>query len=188
MKKNAVKGTVGYLNGKKRLSALYTILLFVVALSLFFAGYAVTGTEQNLLTIFAVLGLLPACKSIITTFMYVKAKGTEGEFVKKHDALLNNCLHSYDLVFTTYERSYNVPYLVIRSGNVCGLSVDTKKDMSPLEKHIETCLAKEKHHANIVIFKKEEEFLHRVEQLSKLEDKEPESDMDIQRILYDITL
>ena len=61
----AVKGTFGYLEKKKRNAILWTILCFGISLAVFLAGYLTTGTRKNLLTVVAVLGCLPACKSIV---------------------------------------------------------------------------------------------------------------------------
>lgn len=62
---DAYKGTSGYLRTQKNYEILRTVLYFAISLSLFIAGRVTTGSRENLLTIVAVLGGLPACKSLV---------------------------------------------------------------------------------------------------------------------------
>lgn len=182
------KGSFGYIRNKRFQTTAWTILMFAASLSLFFAGFAATGTKKNLLTVVAVLGILPASKSAVSAFMYIKAKECSPEWKDKFGSLLEQCIPCYDMVFTTYEKSYNVPCLAICAGNVCGLTADKNKDLKELEKHIASCLKKEGHHANVVIFEKEDSFLERLSQMARLEEKETQKDAEIERILFEITL
>ena len=189
MKKKVTKGSYEYLKNRKVQTVLWTVLLFTVSATLFITGFVTTGTKKNLLTIVAVLGVLPATRSFVTSFMYCKAKGCSAQWYEEHHELMEQFKHGYyDLVFTTYERAYNVPVLVIKEGNVCGLTYDSKKPIKELEAHIESSLKKEKRNANVVIFDKEEDFLKRVEQMVQLEEKEPNKDADRARILFEISL
>ena len=185
------KGNIGYLKQRRITTILWTLLLIVVSVTLLIAGIVATGTKKNLLTVVAILGILPAARSLINAFMYCKAKGCPKEWYDAHDKELSLLVHHYyDLVFTTYERAYNVPALVIRDGNICGLCLDGKKPLKELEEHIESCLKKENLHANVAIFDfdKREQFLNRVSQLAKLEEKGKNRDDDMARILFEITL
>ena len=189
MKNKVTKGSYEYLKNRKIQTILWTVLLFTVSASLFLTGVVTTGTKKNLLTIVAVLGVLPASRSLVTAFMYCKAKGCTAKWYDSHHELVGQFKHGYyDLVFTTYETAYNVPVLVIKDGNICGLTYDEKKPIKQLEEHIQTCLKKEKRSGNVVIFHKEEDFLKRVEQMIQLEEKEPSKDLDRARILFDISL
>ena len=189
MKKKVTKGSYEYLKNRKVQTVLWTVLLFAVSATLFIAGVVTTGTKKNLLTIVAVLGVLPATRSFVTSFMYCKAKGCSAQWYEEHHELMEQFKHGYyDLVFTTYERAYNVPVLVIKEGNVCGLTYDSKKPIKELEAHVESSLKKEKRNANVVIFDKEEDFLKRVEQMVQLEEKEPNKHADRARILFEISL
>ena len=59
--KRAVKGNFGYIRAKRLSVLIKTAIFFGISLSLFAAGYITTGKKENLLTIVAVLGCLPAC-------------------------------------------------------------------------------------------------------------------------------
>lgn len=189
MKKRVTKGSFGYLKGKRTETILWTLLLFVVSATLFIAGIVATGSKENLLTIVAILGILPAARSLVNCIMYCKSKPCSLQWYEAHKDFIGQFTYGYyDFVFTTSERAYNVPVLVIKEGNICGLTFDTRKPVKELEKHIQSCLKKEKRSANIVIFDKEEEFLKRIEQMTQLEDKEQNKDADRARILFEISL
>lgn len=189
MKKKVTKGSFGYIKSRKTQTILWTTLLFIISASLFIGGIVATGTKKNLLTIVAILGILPAARSFVNCIMYCKAKPCSTKFYQKHKELIEMFPYGYyDFVFTTYERAYNVPVLVVKDGNICGLSPDTDKPLKELEEHIQTCLRKEKRNGNVVIFDKEEAFLKRVEQMTHFEEKEPRKDADRARILFDISL
>ena len=72
---DAYRGTCGYLRTQKIYEILRTVLYFAISLSLFIAGWVSTGSRENLLTIVAVLGCLPACKSLVEMFS-CKNRGT----------------------------------------------------------------------------------------------------------------
>ena len=51
------KGAFGYLNNRKKYTALRTVLFFSISAALYISGIIRTGSNKNLLTIVAVLGL-----------------------------------------------------------------------------------------------------------------------------------
>lgn len=62
-KKNQNKGQKGYLAWNKKMSICKTLVLFAISFAVYAMGIWSTGSNQNLLTIVAVLGCLPACRS-----------------------------------------------------------------------------------------------------------------------------
>ncbi len=68
------KGKSDYLDTQKKYEIMRTSLYFLISLSLFAAGWITTGDRLNLLTVVAVLGCLPACKSTVGMIMFLKFK------------------------------------------------------------------------------------------------------------------
>ena len=60
------KGTFGYLDTQKVYEIIRTVLFYSISIAIFVTGYVTTGTKKNLLTIVAVLGVLPASKSLVS--------------------------------------------------------------------------------------------------------------------------
>lgn len=136
------QGDFGYISHKKKTEILKTIVFFAIPLSLYIAGYATTKSRLNVLTIVAILGMLPASKQLVSMIMYLKAHGiSEADHEAIKEAVVPIC-NSYDNIFTTYEKTYEVPSVVIRNGNVCGYVAKPYKDLKKLEDHITECAKK----------------------------------------------
>ena len=69
-----VKGTRNYINSQKKFEILRTLLYFALPLGLFLIGYITTKTKVNLMTIVAVVGCLPASKSLVGAIMFLRYK------------------------------------------------------------------------------------------------------------------
>ena len=102
----AVKGTFGYLEKKKRNAILWTILCFGISLAVFLAGYLTTGTRKNLLTVVAVLGCLPACKSIVNLIMLCRAKGCSREVYEQIRPCEGRLIGMCDLILLPIRRIF----------------------------------------------------------------------------------
>ena len=63
------KGYFGYVRHERKKRLLITLGLFALPLVLFLTGYLTTHTTKNLFTVVAVVGCLPACKSLVGLIM-----------------------------------------------------------------------------------------------------------------------
>lgn len=143
MKKNkAVKGQFGYIKKKRQNVIIWTILLFALALGIFGIGLWSTGTKKNMLSIVAILGCLPACKSMVNVIMFMKAKGCSNEIHKAIASHVGTLVELYDLLFTSYDKNYQVSHIVVSGQVVCGFTEDEKCDEQGCAKHLEQLLKK----------------------------------------------
>ena len=102
MKKILVpKGAFGYLKNRKKYMALRTLIFFLISGGLYALGVLTTGSNKNLLTIVAILGCLPACKSAVIFILFLRAEGCSDTL---HDKLASYEDHVltvfYDMYFT----------------------------------------------------------------------------------------
>ena len=102
-----VKGKKNYLDSQKKYEIIRTVIYFGISIALFAAGYITTG-DRNLLTIVAVLGCLPASKSLVGAIMYCKYKSLSADEAEKIEAYTRDLTCLYDLIFTTREKTYPV--------------------------------------------------------------------------------
>lgn len=188
MKQKLKRGDKGYFAFCRKRETKKTIILFVVPLFLFISGYLVTESRMNLLTVVAVLGMLPASRSLVTLVMYLKGHGISDEDYAILAEYTEGLTSAYDNVFTTYEKTYEVPSLVVRSGNVCGYVAKEYKTLQELEKHLTTCIKKEGYNVNVKIFDNIESYKARLISISKLQESEQETDFAIRKILFEISL
>lgn len=108
-----IKGAYGYLARKKKTVILRTILFFGISLAIFIAGYVTTGTRKNLLTVVAVLGCLPACKSVVNMIMLLRAVGCSKEAADRIAACEGRLVGMYDMYFTSYQQNFPISHMVV---------------------------------------------------------------------------
>lgn len=188
--KKAIKGTFGYLRRKRSFVLIRTIIYFAIALALFFAGLITTGTRKNLLTIVAVLGLLPASKSLVNLIMYIKATGCSPAAKDTIEKAEGTLIGMYDMYFTSYKKNFAVSHMVVEGKNICGYTEIPSFDSKACEEHLTQMLKQGGHKdMTIKIFSDINKYCERLKQLNGLEhDKTTERDDEVRIVLYDISL
>lgn len=183
------KGSFGYIQNRRKFTALRTILYFALSISLYVAGYVTTGSNKNLLTIVAVLGCLPSCKSAVNFIIFLRAKGCSQELrdaVKKFDTELTSF---YDLYFTSYQKNYQVSHMVLKGNVLCGITESEKCDVNEAQKHLEQMLSQEGiKNMTVKIFSDRRKYIDRLSQLVELETEENKNRDEIVNLLYSISL
>ncbi len=164
------KGNRGYLKTQKKYEILRTLIYFALSLSLLFAGILATKSRLNLLTVAAVLGCLPACKSLVGMIMFLRYKGCSEEsanIIEKHQ---NELQGLYDLVFTSYDKNFEVAHITVKGNTICGYTEDSKFDEQAFYKHIDGILkADHFKETTVKIFKDLKKYTERLEQLKDLQ-------------------
>lgn len=167
------RGSRDYLRIQTRYEILRTVLYFGISLSLFAAGYIATGDKMNLLTIVAVLGCLPASKSAVNMIMFLRYKGLGQEAAAQIVPCEGELTCLYDMVFTSYSRTFVVGHMAVKGNTVCGYS--EKKDFPEKEfqVHLEPILKADGHkNVSIKIFTDPGKYAERLKQLQGLETEE----------------
>lgn len=136
MKIQIPKGHYGYIKRKHILEVIKTIVYFAVSLSLYIAGIVATKSNKNLLTIVAVLGCLPASKSMVSMIMFLRFKGCSEAVHKKLDRRYQNLYILYDMVFTSYDKNFEIDHMAVNNKMICAYSEKTKLDEKAFEKHL----------------------------------------------------
>lgn len=188
MFKKIIKGDFNYLNDKRKRVIILTVIYFAIALSLFFAGYLTTHTKKNLLTIVAVLGLLPASKSMVSAIMYIRAKGCS---VKSRDIILphaDKLISMFDMYFTSYTKNYSLAHMIVKNKVIIGYSEDKDIDFKACSEHITTMLAnKGLKNLTVSLTDDIDKYISMLDNLNK-NDENSSLDDEIRISLYEITL
>lgn len=165
------KGTKGYLKSQTVYEGIRTLLLFAISGALFLTGYLQTGSRANLLTIIAVLGCLPASKSMVSFIMFLRYKGCSeetAEEVEKHIGGLN-CL--YDCVFTSYKTNFDIHHMTIVGNTICGYTVAKNFNETDFQKHLTDLLKLDGiKDVSVKIFTQLDKYTKRLEQLQELQE------------------
>ncbi len=189
--KRVKKGQFGYIRYRRILHLIMAVVLFAMAVALYFAGIKATGDNKNLLTVVAILGCLPASQSLVTAILGFRAKCCDKElYTKIEKKLESNMVSIYDLYFTTYDKNYPVSHIVMKNNCLCGLMESSKYSGQELEKYLEETFTKNGiKGVSIKIFEKSmsEKYLNRLDELKKLEYSKSVMEEDTIRLLFDIS-
>ena len=163
------KGTREYLKTQKRYEILRTVIYFTISLSLFIAGWIHSGSRENLLTIVAVFGCLPGCKSAVDMIMYLRYKSCDSTKADEIDKHSDGLICVYDMVFTSYDKNYAIAHLTVRGNTICGFTEQSVLDEQSFYKHLDSMLKKDNFKdTTIKIFKDCKKYTDRMEQLKAL--------------------
>ncbi len=171
------KGTFGYIRQHQILSVLRTVLLFVLALGLYFIGYTRTGSNKNLLTVIAVLGLLPASKSMVNMIMFLRFRSLKKEEHDEYEQHRKELPILYENVLTTSQQAYYLPALICSDNMICSFCESTG-DLKVLEAQIKEALKQDGQDTGVKIFQDRRLFMKRLEEVVKnTEQKMPDPDV-----------
>ena len=166
---DAYKGTQYYLKTQRKYEILRTILYFAISLSLFIAGWITTKSRLNLLTVVAILGCLPACKSVVGMIMFIRYKSCSEKTITEVEKHCEGIRGLYDLVFTSYDKTFQVAHMFVKGNTICGYTEADKFDENAFYKHIEGILKADGFkETTIKIFKDLNKYTERMEQLKQL--------------------
>lgn len=175
------KGEFGYIKNRQILTILRTVFLFAMAVGIYVLGYVNTGSNKNLLTIVAILGMLPASKSCVNMIMFLRFKSLSPDLYESFTEV--NAPFIYENVLTTTEKSYFLPAILYKNHTIVSYCENKNNDaQSIVEKHIKETMKIEKIDVTVKVFKDKEQFLERAGSLnSSMNDEE---DMKVMEIVY----
>lgn len=188
MKKKYTKGDYLYLQNKKKIEIIKTIVFFGISAALYLAGYITTGSNKNYLTIVAVLGCLPASKSAVSMIMNLKIKGCSEKAYKIISSVVQENVGAYNLYFTSYDKNYDMAHVYTRGMTVIGFTENCKVLENDFEEHIKTVLNKDAiKGVNVKLYKDLDKYVARIQQMQNLEN-EKSREKDIMKTLYAVSL
>lgn len=183
------KGAYGYLNHRKVYTAFRTALFFFLSISLYIAGIKTAGSNKNPLTIVAVLGCLPACKSAVNFILFLRAKGCSETL---HRTLLpyeEGLETFYDLYFTSYQKNYPISHMALKGGMLCGITESPVCGCQEAQKHLEQMLAQEGiKGVTVHIFSQVDAYVDRLSRLQEMKVEDHKKREGIISLLYAISL
>lgn len=171
--KDKFKGTRNYIKTQKTYEILRTVIYFAISISLFIAGYVATKSRMNLLTVVAVLGCLPASKSAVDMIMYLRYKGCSPENAEKIEVSAQELSGLFDMVFTSYNRNYEIAHMVVKGNTICGFTEEKEWKEQEFNKHITDILKVDGYkEVSVKIFSDMSKYTERLEQLKELDTDE----------------
>ncbi|RDU23025.1 hypothetical protein [Anaerosacchariphilus polymeriproducens] len=161
------KGVYGYIDKKKIIEAVFTVILFGIVLSIFLIGYFTTHTRANLMTIAAVLGTLPAGKKAVDFIIVLKYKTFEKKSYEKclqHEGKLT-C--AYDMIISSYNGLMPLNAVAISGNTVVGYT-SAQIDDQKLSNHIKEILLNNNYNkVSVKVYQKLDVYLNRLDEMNK---------------------
>ena len=186
------KGTYQYLKKAPVWQGLITIVLLMLPAGLFFIGYSITKDVKNLFTVAAVVGMLPAAKSIVSFIMFLRAeKWTCPQELHDFASKLTgeNFKVGYDYYMTSYSVNYPIYCAAVGKTSLIGYLVNDKVSDNDCESYLKEYLKKnEINGITVKIFKDEEKFKNRLETLSQSNDALTEAELKAYMLLSSLSL
>lgn len=184
-----VKGEPGYLDKQKKIVLIRTIIYFTISLSIFLLGYWSTKTKANLMSIVAVLGMLPSAKSAVSLIMYLRTPKYSESILQSIKAAAGEVPTLYHLYLTSYQTNFPLNSIAIRGNNIMGYTEFDSCDAVACEEHIKLIATQNSFkNLNIKIFKGSElkNYEERLNQLQKAEEGKKED--ELLQLIKDISL
>lgn len=188
--RKAVKGNFGYIAAKRRQVIIRTLIFFAISLAIFIAGYVTTGTRKNLLTVVAVLGCLPACKSMVNMIMLIRATGCSKEAKEVLAPLEGRLIGMYDMYFTSYQKNFAISHMIVEGKIILGYTESERCDGKACGEHLQTMLKQGGFKdMTIKISDDLKTYAGQLKNLNEMkQENDPLKDDEVRVLLYDISL
>lgn len=186
-KQKRKKGEYGYPEYERNCVIFRTIIYFAISLAVFIFGYVFTKTKENLITIVAVLGLLPSSKSLVSVIMYLRIPKFSRERYEEIAKTVKNVKTIYSMYLTSYKKNFPINCFAVQGGNLIGYTEFDVCDTDACESHIKDLLNQNALKGiTVKIFKEQRKFTDRISQLEALEPSGKED--EILTLMCDISL
>ena len=163
------KGNPGYIKNRKRKVILKTVLQFGIVVALLVLGIMETKSRLNLLTLVAVLGCLPASKSLVEVIMLFPHRSINQSVSDEIQEKTSELTVAYDLVFTSEKHIMPVDCVVLSDNTICGYTSNEKTDTVFAAKHIKQILyANQFTNVSVKIFDNYTAFVTRAEGMNNI--------------------
>ena len=178
------KGTIEYLNKKKKQNLLITILCFLAVIIIYVTGLIIYKNNRSVYTVIAAVAALPAAKALLSFIMVAPHKMLGQEQLADVWKVIEGKSFQtlYHLIITSEEKAMLLSVVLIYNGHIMIYSESPKQDCSELESYIKKIVTCK--YSSIKVYKDLSEMLKRAENLRNHEkDANNSDDMIRQRLI-----
>ena len=135
------KGEYGYIPYRRKQVIIRTIIYFAISFTLFLVGLFVTRTNANILTIVAVLGMLPSSKSMVEAIMFIKARESSKDIINIISSAASDRQIAYELFLTAYSKNFPLTAVTVSDTTVYAFTEHETCEVDAASKHIKDILS-----------------------------------------------
>jgi hypothetical protein len=136
----AKKGEWGYLEAQRLRRLVITILLFSIPVLILLTSMLYFGTNKNIMTIVAMVGMVPASMSLVNLIMFLMRKSLPEEEYRTIHEHEGDLTVAYELYMTSEKQNAMVDCIAICGNEVVGLVTDPKTDRRFAQDHLQRML------------------------------------------------
>lgn len=177
----------GYIKKQKKVNLIWLLVFVLIGVAIFVCGYLLTHTRANIFTVIAVLMVLPAAKRIVTLIVMFPRKSVERERYDRMAQVAGEDILFTDYVFTSSEKIVHLDFLLIRNGNVLGVTAPSRQDTEYMKKYLTDSVHKAAPEFNIKVFDTDEQLIRYMDKLTQKE-ADPERTEKVRDLLHSLAV
>lgn len=160
------KGEQGYISKRKKIDTIWLLVFIAIGVGIFLTGCMIFTSRANVLTVLAVLMVLPGAKRVVALIVLLPRKGVSKERYQKAKEVCGDGVLYTDYVFTSTEKIMHLDFLLVKNGNVLALIAPSKQDVDYMKKYMTQQVSKLASDYGIKFFTKDEDFLKYAKKVS----------------------
>ena len=153
-----LKGTHGYIRKQLVFEIIKTVIMFAMAFGIFLIGYMTLQTKKSLWSVFAVLALLPASKSLVGVIMLARFKSLSDDEYSMFAEKVGTLPVLYENILTTTGKTFFVPVLCCRSSDLIAY---TQNDADQVKAHLDSVMITAGYKVSVKVFTDKQAFCKR---------------------------
>lgn len=190
--KKVKQGAAGYIDYKKKAEIIRTAVYFAICIAIFLLGYFQTGSRQNLLTVVAIVGILPSSKALVGVIVRFPHHSISPQTAREIRKKSEHLTVIYDLIITSTEKVMPISCIAISGNKIFGYTDNKKVDLQHAGLSIKKMLNTHGYDVNVKIMNEYTPFLSRVEGLNNIQaieqDDVKEQEMTMAQLIKQISL
>lgn len=162
MKTKYEKGESGYLKERQKRAWFYVFLFAAIIAALLIIGILIWGSNQNILTVAAIVMVLPAARFGVNLIMLAPKKPSSEEIIAQTDKTAPDLMRLYDLVIGTTKKPVGTEAVVISDSAVCIYETMKDMDVDFLTKQVSNFLHGDSIFVNVNVYTEKSTFMNRI--------------------------
>jgi hypothetical protein len=157
----------GYLKYRKQINFIKMLAAFLVVLILLIIGLCIFKSRNNILTVAAVVCVLPAAKLAVGYIIVMPHHSASNELYEAVESAAPNVTRCYDCVFSNNKKPIGTQAVIITDVYLYALTDEANADEKLFEDSITEFLKNDKLKCTVKLYKDEKAFLERIHTVSE---------------------
>ncbi len=162
MKMKYNKGESGYLQEKQKRAWIYVILFAAVIAALLVIGILIWGSNQNILTVAAIVMVLPAARFGVNLIMLAPKKPSDAAVIRETEKTAPDLMRLYDMVIGTSKKPVGTGAIVISDSALCIYETQKDTDVDFLTNQVNNFLHGDSIFISVNVYNDRTKFMNRI--------------------------